>query len=166
LPTVLIDIYNAQDVFNRANGPGFKWTVLLTPGEMEGLNWIRDQTPPSARVQIEPYSRNRDAYFITAFAERRMGGGLPTGLIPMAKYEAVSGRIRQLYQTTSAHEAHERALELCVDYLVVGSPEREAYQQLRPLLDANPQFFPPTFRNDAMAIYAVSGSWERPGCAH
>jgi hypothetical protein len=133
---------------------------------MEGLNWIREQTPPSARVQIEPYSRNRDAYFITAFAERRMGGGLPTGLIPMAKYEAVSGRIRQLYQTTSAHEAHERALELCVDYLVVGSPEREAYQQLPPLLDANPHFFPPTFRNDAMAIYAVSGSWERPGCAH
>jgi hypothetical protein len=166
LPTVLIDIRNAQDVFNRENGPGFKWTVLLTPAELDGLKWIKENTPSNARVQVEPYSRNRDAYYLTAFAERRMGGGLPTGLIPLAKYEAVSGRIKELYRSTSAADAHETALKLCLDYMVVGAPEREAYIQLQPLLDDSPQLFPPTFRNDALAIYAVSGSWEQPGCPH
>jgi hypothetical protein len=166
LPTVLIDIYNAQDVYNRENGPGFKWTVLLSPPELEGLDWLREKTPWNARVQMEPYSRNRDAYYLTAFAERRMAGGLPTGLIPLAKYDAVSARIRQLYQSASAQDAHHKALELCVDYLLIGPPERETYKELMPLLDASPHFFTPTFRNDALAIYAVSGSWERPECPH
>jgi hypothetical protein len=166
LPTVLIDIYNAQDVMNRENGPGFKWTVLLTPAEQEGLEWIARQTPVKARVQIEPYSRNRDAYYLTAFAERRMAGGLPTGLIPLAKYDAVSGRIRELYQSASAQGAHEKALGLCVDYLVVGDPERQAYKHLQPILDVSPHLFAPAFRNDALAVYAVSGSWERPDCPH
>jgi hypothetical protein len=166
VPTVLIDIYNAQDVYNRENGPGFKWTVLLTPPELEGLEWIRQKTPPNARVQNEPFSRNRDAYYLTAFAERRMAGGLPTGLIPLAKYEAVSSRIKQLYQSTSAQDAHHRALELCVDYLVIGPPERETYPELPAIVDASPHFFTPTFRNDALAIYAVSGSWEQPKCPH
>jgi hypothetical protein len=166
VPTVLIDIYNAQDVFNRENGPGFKWTVVLTPAELDGLNWIKEHAPAKARVQVEPYSRDRDAYYLTAFAERRMGGGLPTGLIPLAKYEAVSGRIRELYKSASAQEAHDRALKLCLDYLVVGPPERNAYKQLQPILDESPHLFPPTFRNDTLAIYAVSGSWERPECPH
>ncbi|OFW22422.1 MAG: hypothetical protein A3H97_16780 [Acidobacteria bacterium RIFCSPLOWO2_02_FULL_65_29] len=166
LPTVLIDIYNAQDVANRADGPGFKWTVVLTPAELEGLAWIRQNTPPNARVQIEPYSRNRDAYYVTAFGERRMSGGLPTGLIPLAKYEEVSGRIRAMYQSTVALDAHQKALGLCVDYLVVGPPEREAYPILQPALDAGPHLFAPVFRNEALGIYAVSGSWDQPQCPH
>ena len=28
VPTVAIDVYNTQDVWNRAPGPGFRWTVL------------------------------------------------------------------------------------------------------------------------------------------
>ena len=95
-----------------------------------------------------------------------MAGGLPTGLIPLAKYEAVSARIKALYQSSSAQEAHHRALELCTDYLVIGPPERAAYKQLPTLVEASPHFFAPTFRNDALAIYAVSGSWERADCPH
>lgn len=166
LPTVVIDIYNAQDVANRTDGPGFKWTVVLTPAELEGLAWIKQHTPINARVQIEPFSRNRDAYYVTAFGERRMSGGLPTGLIPIAKYETVSGKIRELYQAASARDAYDRALSLCVDYLMIGPPERAAYPALQPLLDANPHFFLPVFHNDALAIYAVSGSWDRQGCVH
>ena len=166
LPTVLIDIYNAQDVENRGDGPGFKWTVVLTPPELQALDWIKRETPTAARVQIEPYSRNRDAYYITAFGERRMSGGLPTGLIPVAKYEAVSGRIKGVYMAASARAAHDAALELCIDYLVVGPPERHAYPELPPLLDASPHLFTPVFKNDALAIYAVSGSWESSRCSH
>jgi hypothetical protein len=166
LPTVLIDIYNAQDVDNREMGPGFRWTVVLSPSELEGLHWIKQHTPPSARVQIEPYSRNRDAYYVTAFGERRMSGGLPTGLIPLAKYEKISGDLQKLYQATSAKDAYDQALSLCIDYLVIGPPERNAYKQLQPLIDANPHLFQPTFRNNALSIYAVSGSWEKPQCHH
>jgi hypothetical protein len=166
LPTVLIDIYNAQDVANRADGPGFKWTVVLTPPEVAGLDWIKQYTPPASRVQIEPFSRNRDAYYITAFGERRMSGGLPTGLIPLAKYEAVSARVRTLYQSDTAAVAHDRALALCVDYLVVGPPERAAYPALSPILDASPHMFAPAFRNGVLDIYAVSGSWEDQRCSH
>jgi hypothetical protein len=166
LPTVLIDIYNAQDVENRADGPGFKWTVVLTPPELQALDWLKRETPVAARVQNEPYSRNRDAYYITAFGERRMSGGLPTGLIPMAKYEAVSGRIKGVYTATSARAAHDAALDLCIDYLMIGPPERHAYPQLQPLLDASPHLFAPVFNNDTLAIYAISGSWELAGCKH
>jgi hypothetical protein len=166
LPTVLIDIYNAQDVANRADGPGFKWTVILTPGELDGLDWIRQNTAPASRVQNEPYSRNRDAYYVTAFAERRMSGGLPTGLIPLKKYDEVSARIRKMYQAPSAGEVHDQALELCVDYLMVGPPERAAYPALPAILDASPHLFAPAFRNGILDIYAVSGSWDEPRCPH
>jgi hypothetical protein len=166
LPTVLIDIYNAQDVANRADGPGFKWTVILTPGELAGLDWIQEHTSPASRVQNEPYSRNRDAYYVTAFAERRMSGGLPTGLIPIKKYDEVSARIRKMYQAASAAEVHDQALELCVDYMMMGPPERAAYPALSTVLEGSPHLFAPAFRNGILDVYAVTGSWEKPGCPH
>jgi hypothetical protein len=137
-------------------GPGFRWTVVLTPPELEAFEWIKRSTLPDARVQIEPYVRERDAYYVTAFAERRMGGGLPTGLIPLAKYQAVSGGIRQMYQASTAADVYARAEGLCIDYLVIGPPERAAYPALQPLVDASPHLFRPAFRNDTIAIYAVS----------
>ena len=35
LPTTLIDDFNAQDIGNREMGPGFRWTIMLTPEEQE-----------------------------------------------------------------------------------------------------------------------------------
>ena len=156
-PTVLIDIYNTQDVWNRAMGPGFRWTVILNPGEIEGLDWIRTSTPKDARVQVEPDIRGRDTWaWVTAFGERRMVGGIPLGMVPLAKYEAISTRIKkEIYQSTSAQEAYERSLDLCIDYLVIGAPERTAYPAFPKLVDESPQLFRPAFRNHAMAVYAV-----------
>ena len=156
LPTVVIDLYNTQDVTNRAMGPGFQWTVVLSPPELEAFDWMKRNTLPDARVQIEPYVRERDAYYVTAFGERRMAGGLPTGLIPLAKYRALSTRIRDAYRSTSAADAYRRAVNLCIDYLVIGPPERAAYPTLQPLVDNNPHLFRPAFRNEKIAIYAVS----------
>jgi hypothetical protein len=165
LPTVVIDLYNTQDVANRSMGPGFQWTVVLSPSEIEALEWIRRVTPPGARVQMEPFVRQRDAYYITAFGERRMSGGLPTGLVPLAKYHGVSQRIRDVYRAGTADSAHALAAALCIDYLIVGPPERAAYPQFQATLDADQLTFPQAFRNNAMAVYAVS-SQKRPGsCA-
>jgi len=167
LPMPIIDLYNSQDVANRAQGPGFRWTVLLTKGEVAGLDWIRQSTARDARVQVEPEVRGRDTWaYVPAFAERRMSAGLPIGMIPLAKYEKASAEIKQAYLAPSAEDAYDRALKLCIDYLVIGPPERTAYPRLQPLLDASPQLFAPTFRNDALAVYAVSGSWNREGCSH
>jgi hypothetical protein len=164
LPTVVIDLYNTQDVWNRRMGPGFQWTVVLSRPELEALAWLRHNTLPEARVQIEPFSRERDAYYVTAFAERRMAGGLPTGLVPLAKYQAVSERIRQIYSADDPSDAFRKAAGLCVDYLVVGEPERRAHPRFQQIVDGAPHLFQPAFRNDAIAIYAVSSSGEGVAC--
>jgi hypothetical protein len=166
LPTVLIDLYNTQDIGNRDEGPGFRWTVVLTPDEVKALDWIKQWTPPTARVQVEPYVRGRDTWaYIPAFAERRMSAGLPISMIPLAKYESASQRIRRLYRSTSAPQAYDLSVALCVDYLVIGPPERAAYPELQRLLDGSPHLFAPAFRNDAMAVYAVSYSGSGSRCA-
>ena len=54
LPTTLIDDFNAQDIGNREMGPGFRWTIMLTPEEQEAYRWIRTQTPPKAIVADGP----------------------------------------------------------------------------------------------------------------
>ena len=77
-PTTVIDAYNAQDVTNRSMGPGFHWTVVVTPAEREAFAWIKANTPPGAVVQAEPTARGRETWsLIPSFAERRMAAGLP-----------------------------------------------------------------------------------------
>ncbi len=165
LPTVLVDLYNTQDVWNRALGPGFRWTVLLTPDEVKGLAWIREHTPTAARIQIEPNVRGRDTWaYLPAFAERRMSAGLPPSMIPLAKYEKVSDEIRSLYQSASAAQAYDLAVKHCIDYLVVGQPERTAYPQLQPSIDRSTGLFAPAFRNEALAVYYVIRDRQSPSC--
>jgi hypothetical protein len=165
VPTVAIDVYNNQDVWNRARGPAYRWTVLLTPGEVEGLEWIKKGTFKSARVQVEPVVRERDTWaYIPAFAERRMAAGLPLSMIPLAKYEKANEEIRRLYLSSSADEAHEAAVRHCIDYLVIGPPERNKYPQLEPLLDAHKAQFVPAFRNGTLTVYYVPRDRGRPGC--
>jgi len=156
-PMVVIDLYNTQDIWNRAEGPGFRWTVILSPDEVEALDWIRAHTPPNARVQVEPSVRGRDTWdYIPAFAERRMSAGLPISMIPLKKYEVASARIKTLYESTSAEDAHARAAAECIDYLVVGPAERRAYAAFQPVLDSSPEHFTPVFRNASVGVYAVS----------
>jgi hypothetical protein len=156
VPTVAIDVYNNQDVWNRQRGPAYRWTVLLTPGELEGLEWIKNGTFKSARVQVEPVVRDRDTWaYIPAFAERRMASGFPLSMIPLAKYEKAIAEIKTIYQSTNADEAHDAVVRHCIDYLVVGPPERHTYPQLEALLDADKSRFVPAFRNGTLTVYYV-----------
>ena len=93
-----------------------------------------------------------------------MSAGLPTSMLPLAKYESASREVQRIYEATSAGEAYHRASALCVDYLVVGPPERKQYPAFQALLDASPHVLPTAFRNDAIVVYAVTGSSENPGC--
>ena len=51
-PTTAIDLYNTQDTANQHQGPGFRWTEILSPGEVDALAWLAN-TPESALVQVD-----------------------------------------------------------------------------------------------------------------
>ena len=155
-PTLAIDLYNTQDINNRADVVGFPWTLILTPGEIEGLDWIRKTTPVNATVQVEPTIRDPATWaYIPAFAERRMAAGLPISMMPRAKYNLASADIRRIYGASSVDEILDRCRRAKVDYLVVAPPERATYRELEPLLDSAPRFFRPVFRNGTMTVYHV-----------
>jgi hypothetical protein len=156
-PMTLIDLYNTQDVSNRAWGPGFPWTLVLTPDEVEALTWVRRFTRPDARVQIEPNVRGAATWaYVPAFGERRMAAGLPISMVPLDKYVAASRRIQEVYTAPDAGTLHARGTAAGIDYLVVGPPERGAYPALEPMLDERPELARPVFRNGTMTIYRLA----------
>ena len=157
VPTMAIDFYNTQDVSNRSRGATFRWTLILTPDEIEALDWIRMNTPPDAIVQVEPFVRNTNTWaYLPAFAERRMAGGLPIGMVPLAKYQAASQRVKEIYTAPDWRAAYDRAKALRIDYLIVGPPEREAYPAFEPMANAQPLFFETVFHNGALSIYHLA----------
>ena len=164
IPTVAIDVFNAQDITNREQGPGFPWTLIITPPEREALDWVRANTPADALVQVEPYIRDAGTWaYVPAFAERRMAAGLPISMIPLRPYQETSEHVRLgIFQAADAAEAHRTAQFLGIDYLLVGRPERTAYRPATTRMSERPDLFAQVFRNDAIAIYQVAGTASRP----
>jgi hypothetical protein len=157
VPTTAIDLYNTQDTSNRGKAPGFRWTMILSPDEVDALRWIRKATPVHSVVQVEPFLRDSETWaFIPAFAERRMSAGLPISMIPLGKYEKASERIRLLYQQTSAELAYEMATHLGIDYLVIAPAEAAAYPHLAETLDGSPFRWRLAYSNPTVRIYAPS----------
>jgi hypothetical protein len=154
VPTTAIDLYNTQDIGNRAMAAGFRWTVLLTADEKEALDWIRWQTPETAIVQVEPFVRGADTWaYVPAFGQRRMAAGIPISMIPLARYITASEKIRDIYLAGTAHDARLLARRRGVEYLVIGPPESEAYPQLAPMLDEAPELWRAVFQNKSVRIY-------------
>ena len=159
VPTFAIDLYNTQDIDNREESPGgLRWTLVLDRDEVEALQWIRALTPPDAVVQIDPFPRGFTWVYIPAFAERRMAAGLPISMVPLEKYETASREVKTVFTAETGQEAHKRAVELGIDYLFIGQPEREANPQLMERLGQRPDLFQPVFHNNTISIYFV----ERP----
>jgi uncharacterized membrane protein len=93
---------------------------------------------------------------VPAFAERRMAGGIPIGMVPLDKYLAASRRVKEIYEAGDWRTAYERAKALRIDYLMVGPPERSAYPALEPMLVAQPTFFQPVFHNGSVSIFHLA----------
>ena len=51
LEQLLIDAYNAQDIWNRRMGAGFRWTVVVSPDQRRAFDWLRLSTPSTAIVR-------------------------------------------------------------------------------------------------------------------
>lgn len=159
VPTVAIDVYNAQDIHNRNQGAGFPWTLVITPPERAALDWIRDHTPRDAVVQPEPYVRGAATWaYVPAFAERRMAAGIPISMIPLRPYEQASDSVRWgIFRASSAEEAHAWSRFLSVDYVLVGEPERREYRDQVERMRARADLFETAFDNEAVMILRVIG---------
>jgi hypothetical protein len=156
-PTFAIDLYNTQDIDNRMQAPGFRWTLVLEPEEVEALAWLRRLTPPDAIVQVDPFTRDTETWaYLPAFAERRMAAGLPISMIPLEKYEAASQKVREVYRQADAAGAYAVAAPLRIDYLFIGAPEREAHPRLEEALRERPDLFQPVFQQGSVSIFYLS----------
>lgn len=156
LPTTLIDAWNAQDIGNRRPGPGFRWTIWITPDQQQAFAWIQAHTDPSALVQMEPVVRGRDQWtLIPSFAGRRMAAGLPISLLPLPEYQERSDRVKAIYATPRAAEAAAAARRLRIDYLYVDDTDLTAYPDGTRKFADHPELFEPVFANATVRIYRV-----------
>ena len=155
-PTTLIDIYNAQDTTNLNMGPGFRWTVRLSPQEQEALRWVETRTPRAALVQMSLTPRGRETWsLIPSFARRRMAAGLPISLLRTPEYDALAARADRIYQTADVDEAVALWRALKIDYLYVGRVERESWTAGTAKFTAHPEHFGRVFSNDEVAVYVL-----------
>jgi uncharacterized membrane protein len=153
-PTTLIDEYNAQDTTNLAMGPGFPWTIVVTPQQQAAYRWLREHTESTAVVQMDARSRERSTWSnIPSFAERRMAAGLPISLLNVAEYGERSDLARRMYATPDGGEAATIARNLRVDYVYVDEVERRAYPG-GISFDRSPHF-EKVFADDPVAIYRL-----------
>jgi uncharacterized membrane protein len=154
-PTTAIDLYNTQDTANQRQGPGFRWTEILSPGEVDALAWLKANTPESALVQVDPTRPSGTWAYMPGFGARRMAAGMPISMIPLRKYREASDRMRRVFQAGDPAIIHQQAVAFGIDYFYIGPAERTAYPAIARLLDAAPQWFAPVFHNDAVTIYRV-----------
>jgi len=154
-PTTLIDAYNAQDIENLRQGPGFKWTLVLSPAQQAAYEWIRRSTPSTAVVQADPVTRDRKNWSaVPTFAGRRMAAGLPISLLPEPQQHGQAERVHALVTRLPLEAAHAEARSLGIEYLYLdgddegGRPTRERFR-------ARPDLFTPMFEQGDVTIYAV-----------
>jgi hypothetical protein len=164
-PTTAIDARNAQDVDNTNAGPGFHWTLVLTPDEQQGLAWIRKTTLETAIVQMEPTVRDRELStggwgerwsLIPSFGERRMAAGIPISLMRVPEYGEKSAQVKTIYQSKDPHEAWTIARRLRIAFLYVDALDRRTYEGAAKF-DTSPQFFRPAFTRGDVGVYEVLG---------
>jgi hypothetical protein len=155
-PTVVADTYNASDIANLAQGPGFPWTLTVTPGQQAALAWVKQHTPSKAVVQMDALARGRGHWsFIPTFAGRRMAAGLPISLLPRPEYQRMSQQVRAIFDCRDADSAHLSARRMGIDYLWVDDIERRAYPKGTEILATSPGYFTPVFDNGEVRIYRV-----------
>ncbi len=155
-PTTIVDTYNASDIGNLRRGPGFPWTLTVTPAQQEAAAWVQAQTPPQAVVQMEPMVRGRGHWsFIPTFAGRRMAAGLPISLLPVPAYQAQSRRVQSIFQAADAAAAHQTARQLAIDYLWIDTFERQAYPAGVAMLESSPGYFQRAFTTGEVLVLRV-----------
>jgi hypothetical protein len=155
-PTTAIDSFNAQDIWNRRPGPGFRWTLWTTPAQEEAFAWIRTHTADQDIVQMEPILRGREHWtLIPSFAGRRMAAGLPISLLPIPEYQERSRQVQAVFATTNVTEASSIARRLRLDYLYVDRDDLAAYPEGTRKFDEHAEAFERVYENSEVRIYRI-----------
>ena len=88
-----------------------------------------------------------------------MAAGRPISLLggttDGSEYAERSLRVKSMYESPDARQAHEIARALRIDYVWVDQIERAAYPAGVAKFDSAAALFPPVFRNSEVAIYRV-----------
>ena len=157
LPTTLIDIFNAQDINNRSMGPGFRWTITVTPDEQEAFRWLRTQTRADAIVQMDPAAHGRETWSqLPTFAQRRMAAARPISLMNVPEYEARSRQVHAIYAGARAEDAARTAGQLGIQYIFIGPAEvRSTGADRLAKFETRPDLFRKVFGNAGTRIYEV-----------
>ena len=130
-------------------------TLLLRPDELEAFDWIRKNTAPDARFQVDPIARGQETWaYLPAFAERRMAIGLPISMVPLAKYERGSEAIAHMFNEEPL-AAYERAVKARINYVFIGPPERAAHPGVEDRFNSIPNQMPLAWKNGTISIYEV-----------
>jgi hypothetical protein len=155
-PTTIVDTYNAQDISNRRMGPGFLWTIPITPAQQSGFTWIRQATPEDVVVQADPIPRGRQNWsVIPTFAGRRMAAGLPISLLDAPAYHERSDRVHAILSTLGPVEAHAAARELGIDYLWLDQDDAPTAAETIARFATRPDLFGAVFRRGEVVIFRV-----------
>ena len=156
LPTTLVDVYNAQDITNRSEGPGFRWTEVLDVEHQDALRWMKRATRPTDVIQLDPTARGSTTWtIIPSFGERRMAASLPRTLVDVPEYHERSAKVRDMFATTDPQHAWDIAHALHIDYIYVDGVERSAYPEGVKKFEES-ALFGRTFRNGEVSIYRVN----------
>jgi hypothetical protein len=156
--TVFLDIYNAQDTSNRTMSAGeFRWTTLVSDGELDALLWIRNETERTSIVQWDSRAREPGEWaVIPALAERRMAVGFPIFLLEREKYRRRERRsVRPIFISEDPDEAHRFAVDAGIDYLFVGRRELEVRGELLRKFWETPALFERVFSNRDVSVFRV-----------
>ncbi len=155
--TTAADWFNAQDVENQAPGPGFKWTLTLTPAQQAAFRWIRTNTPPRAIVQKDPVVRGRDGWTnVPAFGQRVMAAGLPISLVLQPYHRERSNRVHDIYTTLDADAAWREARALRIDFLYLDAADYAALPEgAVSKFETAPALFKTSFAQDDVRVFAV-----------
>jgi hypothetical protein len=156
LPTTVIDAFNAQDTTNETMGPGFRWTVVVTPDEQKSFEWIQRQTERNAVFQMAIVPRGRETWsLIPSFARRRLAAGLPISLLMTDEERTAASRVDGVFSQDDPARAWAIAREFGVQYVFVGRVERETFPRVNDVLAADKNLFQAVFENADVTIYAV-----------
>ena len=138
-------------------GPGFHWTIALTPDEQEAHAWIRRETPRDAIVQMDPIAHGRETWSqLPTFAWRRMAAARPISLMNIPEYAERSRRAHRIYADRNPAAAAKLAVELGIDYIFIGPAELKGNPAASlEKFDKRPDLFRPVFANAGTRIYAV-----------
>jgi hypothetical protein len=156
-PTTLIDTYNAQDITNLRMGPGFPWTITLSPAQQAGCDWLR-KTPPRTVVQADPLARDRQNWsIIPTFAGRRMAVGQALPLLPEPQQEGRQGA-RTRHPRDLAAECGARRSAAPRDQLpLVRRRRHEGKDRCKSAtLPGAPELFTLVFQQNDVFIYSVN----------